>query len=97
MADVDNDKESHMSRSLRHSPIVPVANIESEKAEKRLAHHRERKWLHDHLNPQTATKEDFEIETFHEHPHSGRILFAKDGKEFIGSRARYEDPRVMRK
>jgi hypothetical protein len=86
-----------MSRSLRHSPIVPIAKIESEKDEKRLAHQRERKWLHDHLNPQTATTEDFEIEAFKEHPHSGRIMFSKDGKEFIGSRARFEDPRALRK
>ena len=86
-----------MSRSLRHSPIIPVANIESEKKDKQLAHGRERKWLHDHLNPQTASTEDFEIEVFHEHPHSGREVFAKDGKEFIGSRAVYDDPRALRK
>jgi hypothetical protein len=86
-----------MSRSLRHSPIVPVANIESEKADKRNAHQRERKWLHDHLNPTTATAEDFELEAFHEHPHSGRMFFGKDGKEFLGSRAKYEDPRSLRK
>lgn len=86
-----------MSRSLRHTPIVPVAKIESEKNEKRIAHHRERKWLHDHLNPQIAADEDFDIQTFHLHPHAGRDSFAKAGREFLGSRAIYDDPRAMRK
>lgn len=86
-----------MSRSQRHTPIIPVAKIESEKDEKRAAHHRERRWLHDHLNPQTATKEDFDIEAFHLHPHSGRDSFSKGGREFIGYRVRYEDPRALTK
>ncbi len=86
-----------MSRSLRHSPIVPVANTDSEKSDKRTAHMRERKWLHDHLNPQTATAEDFEIEKFHVHPSSGSEAFAKVGKEFVGSRAHYENPQALRK
>ncbi len=63
-----------MSRSKRRTPIIPVANIESEKNEKRLAHQRERKWLHDHLNPRTASMEDFDIKMFHLHPHSGRTV-----------------------
>ena len=86
-----------MSRSLRHTPIVPVANIESEKAEKKSAHHRERKWLHDHLSPKISVDEDFDIEAFHLHPRMGRGMFSKIGKEFLGSRTRYEDPRALRK
>lgn len=86
-----------MSRSLRQSPIIPRLNVETEKAEKRIAHHRERKWLHDHLNPREATTEDFEIEAFHLHPHAGRDAFGKGGKEFLGSRAKFEDPRALRK
>lgn len=86
-----------MSRSQRRSPIIPRSNTETEKSEKKLAHQRERKWLHDHLNPQTVTMEDFEIETFHLHPRAGRVAFGKDGKEFIGSRTRYEDPKALRK
>ncbi len=86
-----------MSRSQRHTPIIPVANHESEKSEKRAAHHRDRKWLHDHLNPQTASAEDFDIKEFHLHPHSGRDNFSKGGREFIGHRVRYEDPRALTK
>lgn len=86
-----------MSRSKRRTPIIPVANIESEKTEKRLAHQRERKWLHDHLNPRTVSMEDFDIKMFHLHPHSGRDSFAKGGREFLGHRAMYDDPRSMTK
>ncbi|MFT3671421.1 hypothetical protein [Aestuariivirga sp.] len=86
-----------MSRSKRRTPIIPVANIESEKTEKRLAHQRERKWLHDHLNPRTASMEDFDIKMFHLHPHSGRDSFSKGGREFLGHRALYDDPRSMTK
>jgi hypothetical protein len=70
-----------MTRSTRQNPFVPVAPNESEKNDKRLAHQRERKWIHDHLTPTTATAEDFDIPSFHEHPKSGRNLFAKHGKE----------------
>jgi hypothetical protein len=69
-----------MTRSVRQNPFVPNATNESEKNDKRLAHMRERKWIHDHLTPSAATKEDFDIPTFHEHPKSGRDLFAKHGK-----------------
>jgi hypothetical protein len=86
-----------MSRSLRHTPIVPRLNVVTEKEEKRIAHHRERKWLHDHLKPTEAAAEDFDIPTFHLHPHAGHDTFAKGGKEFLGSRAIYDDPRSMRK
>jgi hypothetical protein len=86
-----------MARSLRHTPIVPRANIPTEKDEKKLAHQRERKWVHDHLTLQAATVEDFELVKFHEHPRGGREMFAKDGKEFVGHRAKYEDAELMRK
>jgi hypothetical protein len=86
-----------MSRSMRHTPIIPATNKDTEKKDKQLAHQRERKWLHDHLNVQTATVEDFEIDVFHHHPREGRELFAKDGKQFIGSRAKYVDAHLLRK
>ena len=86
-----------MSRSLRHSPIVPRLNVETEKDEKRAAHHRERKWLHDHLTPTAVAVEDFDIPTYRLHPHAGHDGFAKGGKEFLGSRVRFEDPRSLRK
>ncbi len=86
-----------MSRSLRHTPIVPRTNVETEKDEKRLAHQRERKWLHDHLTLQAATMEDFEPELYHLHPRAGRADFGKDGKEFVGSRAAYDEAHLMRK
>ncbi len=86
-----------MARSLRHTPIVPRANIETEKDEKRIAHHRERKWVHDHLKLQHVTAEDFEIKMHHLHPKAGRELFGKDGKQFIGHRAKYDDAEQMRK
>jgi hypothetical protein len=69
-----------MTRSVRQNPFVPNVPNESEKSDKRLAHMRERKWIHDHLTPTAATTEDFDIPTFHEHPKSGRDLFAKHGK-----------------
>ena len=86
-----------MSRSMRHTPIIPVAKIESEKDEKRTAHQRDRKWLHDHLKPQMACMEDFDIKSFHLHPHGGRDEFGKGGREFLGHRVRYEDPRALTK
>jgi hypothetical protein len=86
-----------MARSLRHTPIVPRANIDTEKDEKRMAHHRERKWVHDHLNPQNATTEDFELKSHHLHPKAGRETFSKDGKEFVGHRAKYDDAHLLRK
>ncbi|MCA0433992.1 MAG: hypothetical protein LCH46_12100 [Proteobacteria bacterium] len=86
-----------MSRSLRHTPIVPNANVASEKEDKRQAHQRERKWFSDHISPQTVTAEDFEVEDFRLHPHSGRAIFGKDGKAFLGHRAKYEDPKTLRK
>lgn len=86
-----------MTRSMRHTPIVPVTKNETEKNDKRLAHQRERKWLHDHLNPQTAADEDFEIARFYHHPREGRETFSKDGKQFIGHRAKYDDAQLMRK
>lgn len=69
-----------MTRSVRQNPFVPNAANESEKNDKRLAHQRERKWIHDHLTPTTATTEDFDIVSFHEHPKGGRDTFAKHGK-----------------
>ena len=86
-----------MSRSQRQTPIVPRTNSETEKDEKRIAHQRERKWLHDHLNVQTASVEDFELTAPPQHPRAGQVEFGKDGKEFIGHRAVYEDPRQLRK
>jgi hypothetical protein len=86
-----------MSRSTRHTPLVPVTNMESEKNEKRLAHQRERKWLHDHLKPNLAVVEDFDIVNYHEHPHSGSDSFAKQGKEFVSAAAAREDHKVLRK
>jgi hypothetical protein len=86
-----------MARSVRHTPLIPRTSTPTEKKEKQLAHQRERKWVHDHLRPQTATVEDFELENFHEHPHSGREQFGKDGKQFVGSRAKYDDAALMRK
>ncbi len=86
-----------MARSMRHTPIVPVAKNETEKDDKRHAHQRERKWLHDHLNPQTVANEDFELEQFRHHPREGRELFAKDGKQFVGHRAKYEEAHLLRK
>ncbi len=71
-----------MTRSMRTAPFVPVTNRESDKSDKKQAHQRERKWLHDHLNPKTATAEDFEIPEFHLHPHGGHDLFAKGGKQW---------------
>jgi hypothetical protein len=70
-----------MSRSVRQNPFVAKSSHESEKNDKKLAHQRERKWIHDHLTPQAATTEDFDIVDFHLHPKSGRDLFAKHGKE----------------
>jgi hypothetical protein len=69
-----------MTRSVRQNPFVANTAYESEKNDKRLAHMRERKWIHDHLTPGAAAVEDFDIPTFHEHPKSGRDLFAKHGK-----------------
>jgi hypothetical protein len=69
-----------MTRSVRQNPFVANIPNESEKNDKRLAHQRERKWIHDHLTPTAATMVDFDIPTFHEHPKSGRDLFAKHGK-----------------
>jgi hypothetical protein len=69
-----------MTRSVRQHPFVPNVPNESEKNDKRLAHQRERKWIHDHLSPTSATTEDFDIVSFHEHPKSGRDYFAKHGK-----------------
>jgi hypothetical protein len=69
-----------MTRSVRQNPFVPNIAHDSEKNDKRLAHQRERKWIHDHLTPQAAAVEDFDIVSFHEHPKSGRDLFAKHGK-----------------
>jgi hypothetical protein len=75
-----NNVECTMTRSVRQHPFVANTAYESEKNDKRLAHQRERKWIHDHLTPTAATAEDFDIPTFHEHPKSGRDLFAKHGK-----------------
>jgi hypothetical protein len=86
-----------MARSVRHTPIVPIANSETEKDDKKIAHQRERKWVHDHLTLQAATTEDFELDKFHGHPKAGRAEFSKDGKQFIGHRAKYEDAQLMRK
>ena len=71
-----------MTRSLRQNPFVPNSTHESEKHDKVLAHQRERKWIHDHLNPVAATVEDFDIVDFHLHPKGGRGTFAKAGREF---------------
>jgi hypothetical protein len=70
-----------MSRSHRN-PFIANAPIESEKADKQRAHQRERKWFHDHLQPNVVQEEDFDIVSFHEHPKSGRVIFAKHGKAF---------------
>jgi hypothetical protein len=70
-----------MSRSHRN-PFIANAPIESEKADKQRAHQRERKWFHDHLHPNVVQEEDFDIVSFHEHPKSGREIFAKHGKAF---------------
>jgi hypothetical protein len=86
-----------MSRSMRHSPLVPATNTESEKTEKRLAHQRERKWVHDHLKPTLASDEDFDMVTYHEHPHSGSDTFAKQGKAFVKSAEARGDHRLMMK
>jgi hypothetical protein len=75
-----NNVEYKMTRSVRQHPFVANTAYESEKNDKRLAHMRERKWIHDHLKPTAAVVEDFDIPTFHEHPKSGRDLFAKHGK-----------------
>jgi hypothetical protein len=73
-----------MSRSLRNHPFLANSSHESEKTDKQRAHQRERKWFNDHLHPTDATIEDFDIINFHEHPKSGRALFAKNGKAFHG-------------
>jgi hypothetical protein len=86
-----------MARSVRRTPLIPRKAIESEKLEKRLAHQRERKWVHDHLSPEVAADEDFDLVTFHEHPRKGRAAFGKDGKLFVGSRAKFDDAALMRK
>jgi hypothetical protein len=86
-----------MARSTRHTPLVPRSNSETEKKEKQLAHQRERKWVHDHLTLQTASVEDFELLAFTHHPREGRETFGKDGKQFVGHRAKYEDAHLMRK
>jgi hypothetical protein len=69
-----------MTRSVRQNPFIANSSHESEKNDKKLAHQRERKWIHDHLTTQAATTEDFDIVSFHEHPKSGRGVFAKHGK-----------------
>ncbi len=86
-----------MTRSMRHTPIVPRTNTETEKKDKQIAHQRERKWVHDHLNISAATIEDFELDTLHHHPRGGQMTFGKDGKQFVGSRAVYEEAHLMRK
>jgi hypothetical protein len=68
-----------MSRSVRHHPFLANSSHESEKSDKRLAHQRERKWIHDHLHPEHVM-EDFDLIAHHEHPRSGRDQFAKAGK-----------------
>ena len=69
-----------MTRSTRHHPFTPNSTHISEKSDKVLAHQRERKWIHDHLNPVAATVEDYDIVTFHNHPKGGRDTFAKAGR-----------------
>lgn len=69
-----------MSRSIRQHPFMSNTAHESEKNDKRIAHQRERKWMHDHVRPQWAVDEDFDVTPFHLHPKSGRGLFAKGGK-----------------
>lgn len=86
-----------MARSMRHTPLVPRTNTDTEKKDKQIAHQRERKWVHDHLILQAATAEDFELDTFHNHPRAGREEFGKDGKQFVGHRAKYDETRLMRK
>jgi hypothetical protein len=76
-----------MSRSVRQNPFVANSSHESEKNDKKLAHQRERKWIHDHLTPEAAAQEDFDIVKFHEHPKSGRGAFAKNGKELHAEEA----------
>jgi hypothetical protein len=68
-----------MTRSVRQSPFLPNSSHESEKSDKRQAHQRERKWVHDHLHPEHVN-EDFELAAPHVHPKSGRDSFAKKGK-----------------
>lgn len=68
-----------MTRSVRQTPFLSNTTRESEKKDKQLAHQRERKWLHDHLQPESVG-EDFDIVDHHEHPKSGRDTFAKKGK-----------------
>lgn len=76
-----------MTRSVRTNPFVAKSSHESEKNDKKLAHQRERKWIHDHLKPGEAAVEDFDIVNFHEHPKSGRAFFAKHGKEMHAEEA----------
>jgi hypothetical protein len=73
-----------MTRSVRSNPFLANSTNESEKSDKQLAHQRERKWFHDHLHPEQVTVEDFDIIAHHEHPKSGREIFAKHGKAFHG-------------
>jgi hypothetical protein len=68
-----------MTRSVRQTPFLSNTARESEKKDKQLAHQRERKWVHDHLQPENVG-EDFDLPTPHEHPKSGRDSFAKKGK-----------------
>jgi hypothetical protein len=83
-----------MSRSRRKTPITGMSMSESEKDDKQRAHRRTRHAIK--RSVQSAIRADGYEErplTKLEHPRSGQATFAKDGKQWFGSRY----PKLLRK
>jgi hypothetical protein len=77
-----------MSRSHRKTPIIAFSGAESEKADKQGVHRQER-----HAVRQTLTERLSADAAKVPHRRSGRWVFAKDDRRWVGD----PDPRRMRK
>ena len=64
-----------MSRSVKKTPIIAMANSDSEKQDKQLYNRRVRRWVRERLR----TTQDVELK---EHPRSGQAIFSKDGRQY---------------
>ena len=86
---------AQMSRSRRKTPIVGMTTSESEKEDKQRASRRARHALKRavHSAVHTGVTDNVAPLTRGHHPKSGRWIFAKDGKQWIGSR----HPKLLRK
>lgn len=81
-----------MSRSFRKIPIIGMTTAESEKYDKAKAHRRDRQAINSLLRTAIVVDPDNDVPGY-EHPRSGRATFAKDGKQWVGTRF----PKEMRK